>query len=440
MPAIAVLAWPHWRDIWRWRLLTGLLILGALLTYLYLPLRAWMGATWTFGQVGTWHGFWDMILDTKTGRIFAWPEGPSALLERFRLLITLWSEELPLPFMMIGLVSLLGKWASFRRERVAFTLGVIPYLVLGMLIWEGRISDALLAIQLPLIMFSIIGLSLGAATLGRYSRIGRFFASGVMLVTVGVVFLIHRPEVLAISRDPSAQEIVAQVRRIPFEEGEQVAALMAPWGREYWILAYEDTFHRAFPQVDLVDHNANFREITDQGQRLLVLEKAFYVFPPAWWEERLGGPIALDYVAPQVIQITPKTRIRQQDLSSALLDLGNGVAIISTEIARSPDVLELLVSWQAVQPIREDYSVGVHLLAHVPPGPQDILAQADRAHPIGGWYPTSQWDEREIVQDEYLLSIPEGSHPVAVRIGMYRILGAGQFANTPWLTIPLEQE
>ena len=67
----------------------------------------------------------------------------------------------------------------------------------------------------------------------------------------------------------------------------------------------------------------------------------------------------------------------------------------------------------------------------------DILAQADRANPVDGWYPTSRWRPGEIVRDSYLLPVPEGSAPVAIRIAMYRTDPEAGFVNTPWLSLPV---
>ena len=98
----------------------------------------------------------------------------------------------------------------------------------------------------------------------------------------------------------------------------------------------------------------------------------------------------------------------------------------------------LTVVWQAIETPGADYSVAVHLLAVDPPsGPQDILSQADRQHPVEGWYPTSRWSQGESVVDQYLIDIPPDSHPVAVRIGMYRQRSDGSFDNTPWLSLPI---
>jgi hypothetical protein len=91
-----------------------------------------------------------------------------------------------------------------------------------------------------------------------------------------------------------------------------------------------------------------------------------------------------------------------------------------------------------MRPVAEDYSVAVHLVAHDPPrGGEDVLTQADSAHPLQGWYPTSRWGQGEIVRDHYLIQLPEGSTPVAVRIALYRVTPEGEFVNSPWLSQPL---
>jgi hypothetical protein len=102
------------------------------------------------------------------------------------------------------------------------------------------------------------------------------------------------------------------------------------------------------------------------------------------------------------------------------------------------DCLLLTVYWEVVEPVSNDYSVAVHLVAQDPPQSEsDILAQADKAHPVEGWYPTSRWRPFEIVRDHYLLQVPPDSRPVAVRIGLYRSDPQAGFVNTPWLSLPL---
>jgi hypothetical protein len=121
------------------------------------------------------------------------------------------------------------------------------------------------------------------------------------------------------------------------------------------------------------------------------------------------------------------------------LDLGDGVWIRSAQVSPGRDgSLVLTVYWQAEVPPALDYSVAVHLVAHDPPrGAEDILSQADQAHPVYGWYPISRWHAGEIVRDHYLVEVPDGAEPRAVRVALYRANGSGGFVNSPWLSLPV---
>jgi hypothetical protein len=104
----------------------------------------------------------------------------------------------------------------------------------------------------------------------------------------------------------------------------------------------------------------------------------------------------------------------------------------------SDNDIVVTVAYQASGPVAEEYSVAVHLVANDPPqSAADILDQDDKASPVDTWYPTSQWRPGEIVRDTYLITVPPGSAPVAIRLGMYRNDPEAGFVNTPWLSLPL---
>ena len=87
-----------------------------------------------------------------------------------------------------------------------------------------------------------------------------------------------------------------------------------------------------------------------------------------------------------------------------------------------------------------DYSIAVHLVAQDPPtGPHDIIAQADRNHPVEGWYPTSRWQTGETVSEYYRLTLPPDAAPTAVRVGMYQVAADGRFENSDWLSLPVPE-
>jgi len=73
--------------------------------------------------------------------------------------------------------------------------------------------------------------------------------------------------------------------------------------------------------------------------------------------------------------------------------------------------LHLNLYWEAQQELGEDYGVSLRLSD----GENRLWGQADRA-PLNGYYPTSQWQPGQIVEDDYELSIDAGTPP-----GWYRL-------------------
>jgi hypothetical protein len=64
--------------------------------------------------------------------------------------------------------------------------------------------------------------------------------------------------------------------------------------------------------------------------------------------------------------------------------------------------LTLRLVWSATRPPDGDYTMFVHLLDDE----DAIVAQSDRT-PEGGFYPTSHWDATDLVEDTYILTLPE---------------------------------
>jgi len=65
------------------------------------------------------------------------------------------------------------------------------------------------------------------------------------------------------------------------------------------------------------------------------------------------------------------------------------------------EAISFTLYWQALAPMERDYTVFLHLIDES----GKIWGQTD-SQPWGGFYPTSFWDEGEVVLDEHLLTIP----------------------------------
>jgi hypothetical protein len=224
-------------------------------------------------------------------------------------------------------------------------------------------------------------------------------------------------------------------------QDNRYTTLAVPWGHDYWALAYAQEYRGQLSGLNLVDHNADIRAVAQEG-RLLTLSGTFHVFPVSWWEERLG-PLHLGSAAPDIVEISSAPPTNAVDIPSDVdFDLGNGLAIRSATLTLNDaaDQLLLMVYWEAAQPVERNYSVAVHLVAYDPPrGGEDVLAQSDSVHPVRGWYPTSRWEAGEVVRDDYVLNLPSGTSPVAIRVAMYRVDESGAFVNTEWLSLPIPE-
>jgi hypothetical protein len=439
-PAVAVLVLTQWRAAWRGLIPAVALSLLAPLTYLYLPWRVNQGATWVFGTPGTWQRVLSMLLDNRAERVVSWPAGIVEWGDRIGRAFAVTAADLSLVLLALGLLGLFVLALEKRwRESLGLTLAWVPYILLTGAIWIGRVGDAQLAAHLPVTVLAAVGLALLADSLGRQARWGQSLAMLVLAAVVVFLAVVNRPQVLAVTRDRSAEVVIATAEQVAPPPADRPTTFMALWGNDYWALAYAQAFEGRLPGLDIVDHNADFRAISARGNRLLTFSETFYRRPLSWWDGRLGR-VSLSSAAPGVIEIALEPSLAPADVPPGPeLDLGDGVWIRSAQLSPGRDgSLVLTVYWQAEAPSALDYSVAVHLVAHDPPrGAEDVLSQADQAHPVYGWYPISRWRAGEIVRDHYLVEVPDGAEPRAVRVALYRADGSGGFVNSPWLSLPV---
>ncbi len=437
---LVILILPRWRQIARnWPLAIGLFLIGPL-TYIYLPIRAWMGADWTFSAPGTWTGFWSIVFDNKAERIVEFPESSSQWTARIQDVATLLANDWPWPLLLIGLLALLLAGSNINwRERLALTWIWIPYLVVGFIIWIGHLGEAVLAIKLMVVAMAAVGLSLLLKQLHEWRPLLGLLGLILAVLSLFLLVFIGRPDVIEISRTQAALQTIEIVDGVDLSGDGRSTTFMALEGNDYWQLSYAQKYEKHFPELEIVNHSRNFSAVLDRGDRLMTLSQTFFRWPLETWEGLLG-PVALSLAAPGVIEISRDQPKQASELSDRIgFDLENGIFIQSYELnSLDSSNLQLTILWQSAEPGLEDYSVAVHLVSVDPPATsEDILSQADRNHPVDGWYPSSRWNEGEVVRDIYLIDVPSGSQPAAVRVGLYQQLADGTFNNSPWLSIPL---
>ncbi len=441
-PAVLLLIWPHVVDIFRRIIPLILITLLAPLTYLYLPLRVWLGADWVFGAPGTWDGFWTLFFDNRAGRVFEVDVGLAGWLMRTQTTLNILADDLFWPLLLIGLGALLlmlfDRDKNKRRIGLALTIVWVINFVLTVLIWRDRVVDAQLAAKLPVLLMAGIGLGYLIDWLRQRSARLATAVTILLLLILGVWAWQARAFTVTITQDRTVEPLIETVDHLePFADG-RITTVTMPWGRDYWGLAYAQTYRDQLQGLNIVDHNANPRKLLARGDHLLAPLPTFVVFPLDWWREHLNSDLYLATAVPEVVEISTTPIVTAVDIPPHVnLDLENGIHLrhVSTEKRNDNQILVTLY-WEATGPINADYSTAVHLVAQDPPvSPADILDQADNNHPVEGLYPTTTWRPGEIVRDQYLLTIPPNSDPAAIRIGMYRSDPEAGFINSPWHSV-----
>jgi len=438
IPVVGLLILPHWRIVRKQLpLLIGISLIAPAL-YIYLPLREWMGSDWTFGNTSTWDGFWRMFLNIKAGRFASVPTESASFQERVQVTLAIFNDDMPLAIIITGLLGLFllkqKKW-TYWRYAVGLSFVWIPYAIVPLIIYAGFVGDALLAVKLPVLMLAGVGIAFLLTRLYAWKRVIGNVAIVISLMAIGYTAVRNYPSVIAITKDRSVEPVItiADQASNPVEP----MVMMVQWGHSFWGVAYAQTYRDQLQGVKLVDHNANFQDLVlTQGNRLLTLSETFYLLSQDFWQGKLGN-IYLDSYAPGLVEI--RTSPRADVVQGEPFVVNDDLLIQSVTVEEDTDSMLLKLIWQTTGvPIR-DYRIAVHLVAQDPPtGPHDILAQADAAHPVDGWYPTSQWFAGQMVQDTYRLQFTNDDVPVAVRITAYYLDETNQFVNGNWLTIPLQ--
>jgi hypothetical protein len=94
-----------------------------------------------------------------------------------------------------------------------------------------------------------------------------------------------------------------------------------------------------------------------------------------------------------------------------------GYKLDKTEV-KAGETIEVALYWQAQKNMAEDYTIFVHVVDKE----GTIWGQHD-SQPVNGYYPTSFWDQDEIVKDKHALVVSESAPPGAywIEVGMYRL-------------------
>jgi hypothetical protein len=130
------------------------------------------------------------------------------------------------------------------------------------------------------------------------------------------------------------------------------------------------------------------------------------------------------YLAPDYTQVDPGAEPVAM-FQPAAADAPE-LMLLDHQIASPTEItptLTLTLTWQAVQPLADDYTVFVHIL-----GGEERIAQRD-TRPCDGECPTDAWQPGQIVSDRHQLALPPEAPPgpYQVAVGLY-LLESGERA------------
>ncbi len=128
-------------------------------------------------------------------------------------------------------------------------------------------------------------------------------------------------------------------------------------------------------------------------------------------------------------KVTTRQKPRYSGYTPVAFDLAGQVSLTGYKIDKTEvgagETIEVALYWQAQKKMAEDYTVFVHLVDEE----GTIWGQHD-SQPLNGYYPTSFWDQGELVKDEHAFTVREDALPGAYRIevGMYRLADGQRLA------------
>jgi hypothetical protein len=439
IPPVLLMAVPNLREKRRgWLAFIGKSVLTfalPFLTYLYLPLRDLQGATWVYGQPGTWDGFWTEFTGRAVTPYFIiWPSNLAAWLDNLHFLVDHMQRQLPVTALLAGGVGLV--WLTCRRALwtgLGLLTGTAAFMAFVLVFPRAVWAPATL---MPSVLLLMLGTAYLLHRLTRAVRPLRWGAWVALLLLSLWLFRANLPFVYCLVNDQRGREVIRLLQPLKAADlpgGRNVVAL--PWGGDHFAAAYGLYVTGELDGFDLVDHRVDFRSAIQEEGKIITLASNLGHWPLYWWVDLLGEA-HYSSAAPGVAMISQK--VLYEDLPTQIgFDLGNGVYVHAADLTwEGDDRLRVTVYWEAARLVAADYSVAVHLVAHDPPRDGgDVLAQADSLNPVGGWYPTSRWSAGEVVRDDYALTVPSGSSPVAVQIAMYQADASGSFVNTNWLSL-----
>lgn len=414
-PALIYTVWPElWPELrrrpWKIGLWIGLAVIG-FVPYIYLPLRA--DATWAYGDLTTWDGFWYQFSASEYNYLVGWPDSFDHFQDNFERFNDLLLDELTLYAIAIGVVGLVAGVfsAKYRRPSAMLLLSTLAVYGFSTILYYEILATLVLTITVSLALGWVFLIKMLLPTkpterLATYALVGL-----VALRFAAWLYAENADWIREKTHDETGLETTALAQNAPAG-----STFMLAWGPRYFAIGFAQDVQAKLQHIDRVDHRGDFARIA-QNSTLVTPEYTFHNQPPLWWQDQIRSPIYLRAVAPYLVEIATTPEIALETYIPETVE----AEVVPLSYTVQDDAL--YVEWIALEKPTRNLSVFVHLLDEG----GSVFAQADQHAPVYGWRPLMDWQANEIVSDVY--PFPEGAQPHRVRFGLYEQLSSGEFAN-----------
>ncbi len=443
-PALLILIWTPLYAALRERPLRSVgavfSLAAAFLIYLYLPLRAWMGGTWIYGQPGTWQGFWAIVLAREYGALVKPASNLAQTESSLTTVVKTIAADTTWPVMIAGLCGLGLSLTSPVRRWLALALWAL--LILNIAFAGLFARDVFLpAALMPAMLALVVGAGLLAQWMGERWRVGAVLSVAGLLVIIFALIYSNGPMIYAMTHDDAGQAIIENVREAGINKSAERPVVMALWGRDYFSLVYGQQVTGELAGIKMVDHRADVKDLIANGQTLYVLRPTFYLRPLDWWTALLGRAYLSSY-AGDLVRVSARPILTDVDVPvNRSVLMAPGIVLRDWQVKSLGDGRwHLTLYWQAASPPDQNYSISVKATDRdAIDDPTDIIAQADSSAPVYGWYPMTLWSPGEIVRDDYVIAPVSDRSAHLVEVSLYTQDSAGQFQNFGRQVIPLPE-
>lgn len=429
--------------------LVGVAFCAPLLLYLYLPIRAAMGAPYDQFHPNTLSGFFALVVAVGVSSgLLGVP--PAEIPHRLGLLGSTLAREFGVATLAWCLA---GAAVVARRAPAALGLmGVFAALLLAqVLLWNiggDRLNDVYLMPLFPVAgVLAACGLDAVARVLRRLAPSWPLVPFAVLVGVVGLAGVVpvasaHRLERRMLASTPPdvyrqdlewgrfPARLVAS--SLPYVEPR--AVILADWEQAV-LFDYSRLVEGVHPDA-LVDWGGGTEASADARRYLQTTDRPVYAVRP---DDSLKG-LHLTAVGPLIQVLRAPSRQLPAYATPKMVPLEDGMGLggyalyddegrVAAHPAPLHTVAMVVAYWTTKGVPPASYSVSMQLARPGPSGSLDAVRKQDNGSPVYSLYPTTSWSPGEVVGDEYeldLRGLPAGAYEIVALLYQHQ---DGSFRN-----------